>query len=70
MSSEMVLMEVTAVKLFKKTKPDVVLIDLNMPNGSGFYAIKKFKTLIPKQKLLQFTADGSYSVEKIRKSST
>jgi len=32
---------VTAVKLFKETKPDVVLIDLNMPNGSGFYAIKK-----------------------------
>ncbi len=27
---------VTAVKLFNKTKPDVVLIDLNMPNGSGF----------------------------------
>ena len=27
---------VTAVKLFKETNPDVVLIDLNMPNGSGF----------------------------------
>ena len=36
---------VTAVKLFKETNPDVVLIDLNMPNGSGFYAIKKFKKL-------------------------
>ena len=33
--------QVTAVKLFKETNPDVVLIDLNMPNGSGFYAIKK-----------------------------
>ena len=43
---------VSAVKLFKETKPDVVLIDLNMPNGSGFYAIKKFRTLILVQKLL------------------
>ena len=43
---------VFAVKLFKETKPDVVLIDLNMPNGSGFYAIKKFRTLILVQKLL------------------
>mgnify|MGYP003967021889 CR=1 FL=1 len=37
---------VSAVKLFKETKPDVVLIDLNMPNGSGFYAIKKISYLI------------------------
>ncbi len=44
---------ITAVKLFKETKPDVVLIDLNMPNGSGFYAIKKFMKLIPKHELLQ-----------------
>ena len=43
---------VTAVKLFKETKPDVVLIDLNMLNGSGFYAIKKFKSLTQKYKLL------------------
>jgi len=43
---------VTAVKLFKETKPDVVLIDLNMLNGSGFYAIKKFKSLTQKYELL------------------
>ena len=38
---------VTAVKLFKETNPDVVLIDLNMPNGSGFYAIKKIQEINP-----------------------
>jgi len=54
---------VTAVKLFKKTKPDVVLIDLNMPNGSGFYAIKKIQEIDPKAKIIAVTADGSYSVE-------
>ncbi len=54
---------VTAVKLFKKTKPDVVLIDLNMPNGSGFYAIKKIHEIDPKAKIIAVTAHGSYYIE-------
>lgn len=54
---------VTAVKLFNETKPDVVLIDLNMPNGSGFYAIKKIQEIDPKARIIAITADGSYSVE-------
>ncbi len=54
---------VTAVKLFKETKPDVVLIDLNMPNGSGFYAIKKIQEIDSKAKIIAVTADGSYSTE-------
>ena len=52
---------VTAVKLFKETKPDVVLIDLNMPNGSGFYAIKKIQEIDPKSKIIAVTAAGSYA---------
>ena len=51
---------ITAVKLFKETKPDVVLIDLNMPNGSGFYAIKKIQTIDPKAKIIAVTAAGGY----------
>lgn len=43
---------VTAVRLFKETKPDVVLIDLNMPNGSGFYAIKKIQEIDPKARII------------------
>lgn len=54
---------VTAVKLFKETKPDVVLIDLNMPNGSGFYAIKKIHEIDPKARIIAVTADGSFSTE-------
>jgi len=46
---------VTAVKLFNETKPDVVLIDLNMPNGSGFYAIKKIQEIDPKAKIIAIT---------------
>jgi len=54
---------ISAVKLFKETKPDVVLIDLNMPNGSGFYAIKKIQEIDPKAKIIAVTANGIYSVE-------
>ncbi len=54
---------ITAVKLFDETKPDVVLIDLNMPNGSGFYAIKKIQEIDPKARIIAITADGSYSVK-------
>lgn len=54
---------VTAVKLFKETKPDVVLIDLNMPNGSGFYAIKKIQDINPKARIIAVTADGSFATE-------
>lgn len=54
---------VTAVKLFKETNPDVVLIDLNMPNGSGFYAIKKIQDINPQARIIAVSADGSYSTE-------
>ena len=54
---------ISAVKLFQETKPDVVLIDLNMPNGSGFYAISKIKELDPKAKIIAVTGDGRFSTE-------
>ena len=54
---------VTAVKLFKKLKPDVTLVDLNMPNGSGFYAIKKIQELEPKARIIAVTADTSSATE-------
>jgi len=54
---------VSAVKLFQEKTPDVVLIDLNMPNGSGFYAIKKIQEINPKARIIAVSADGSYSTE-------
>jgi DNA-binding NtrC family response regulator len=55
---------VTAVKLFKEIKPDVVLIDLNMPNGTGFYAIKKIQEIDPKAQIIAVTGNGTFSTEK------
>jgi len=43
----------TAVKIYQENSPDCVLIDIMMPNGNGFYAIKKLEKSIPKQKLSQ-----------------
>ncbi|AFS81613.1 response regulator receiver protein [Candidatus Nitrosopumilus koreensis AR1] len=54
---------ITAVKLFKKLKPDVTLIDLNMPNGSGFYAIKKIQEIEPTARIIAVTADTSSQTE-------
>jgi len=54
---------ITAVKLYKETKPDVVLIDLNMPNGSGFYAIRKIHDINPKAHIIAVSADGSFTTE-------
>lgn len=53
----------TAIKLFKKLKPDVTLIDLNMPNGSGVYAIKKIQEIEPKAHVIAVTADTSTETE-------
>ena len=54
---------VTAIKLYKEKKPDVVLIDIMMPNGSGFYAIKKIQETNPKAKIIAISGDSSYSTE-------
>jgi len=52
-----------AVSLFQDKKPDCVLIDIMMPNGSGFYAIKKIKEIDPKAKIIAVTGDGRYTTE-------
>jgi len=34
-----------------------------MPNGSGFYAIKKIQEINPKVKIIAVSGDSSYSTE-------
>ena len=52
-----------AVELFQGKKPDCVLIDIMMPNGSGFYAINKIRELDPKAKIIAVTGDGRVTTE-------
>lgn len=54
---------ITAIKLYQEKKPDVVLIDIMMPNGSGFYAIKKIQEINSKVKIIAISGDSSYSTE-------
>lgn len=54
----------SAVELFCGKKPDCILIDIMMPNGSGFYAISKIRELDPKAKIIAVTGDGRPSTER------
>lgn len=53
----------TAVELFREKNPDCVLIDIMMPNGSGFYAIKKIKEINSKAKIIAVTGDDRFNTE-------
>ena len=53
----------TAVELYQEKKPDCVLIDIMMPNGSGIYAIKKIKEKDPMAKIIAVTGDGRFTTE-------
>ena len=46
-----------AVDLFKKHKPDVVLMDVMMPEFDGFYGLHHIKQLNPEAKVIMVTAD-------------
>ncbi len=53
----------TAVELYKEKKPDCVLIDIMMPNGSGIYAIKKIKEMDFSAKIIAVTGDSRVTTE-------
>jgi len=46
-----------AVEIYKKTKPDVVLLDVIMPNYDGIYALKEIREIDNKAKVIMVTAD-------------
>ncbi len=53
----------TAVELYKEKKPDCVLIDIMMPNGSGVYAIKKIRAINPSAKIIAVTGDSRFTTD-------
>lgn len=51
-----------AVEVYKKEKPDVVLMDVTMPEMDGLTALKEIKTFDPQAKVIMLTALGQESV--------
>lgn len=45
-----------AVNLYKRFKPDVVLMDLIMPQYDGFYGLEKIRQYDPNSKIIIFSA--------------
>ena len=50
-----------AVTQYKECTPDIVFLDVMMPEYDGFYALKKIKEFNPKAKIVVITADITQS---------
>ena len=54
----------TAVELYKKLKPDVVLLDVMMPDYDGFFGLEQIRKIDPAAKVIMVTADLTSDTEK------
>jgi len=54
----------TAVELYEKLKPDIMLLDVMMPDYDGFYGLENIKKINPNAKPIMVTADLTYDTEK------
>jgi len=54
----------TAVELYKEHKPDVVLLDVMMPDYDGFYGLERIRKMDPDAKIIMVTADLTSDTEK------
>ena len=52
-----------AVDLYKTLKPDVVFLDVLMPDYDGFYALEKIRQLNPDSKIIMVTASLTAKTE-------
>lgn len=53
-----------AVRLYKKFKPDVVLLDVMMPEYDGFYALENIRKIDPNSRIIMSTADKTLETRK------
>ncbi|MGQ0771667.1 MAG: response regulator [Nitrososphaerota archaeon] len=54
----------TAVELYDALRPDIVLLDVMMPEYDGFYGLENIKKINPAAKVIMVTADLTYDTEK------
>ena len=53
-----------AIELYEKLRPDIVLLDVMMPDYDGFYGLEHIKKINPDAKVIMVTADLTYDTEK------
>ena len=53
-----------AVELFKEKNPEIVLLDVMMPEYDGFFGLKNIRRLDPHAKVIMVTADLTSDTEK------
>ncbi len=53
---------IKAIEAFKANKPDMVLMDITMPEMDGLTALKELRKLDPNAKVIMLTALGQESV--------
>jgi DNA-binding NarL/FixJ family response regulator len=54
----------SAIELYEKLKPDIVLLDVMMPEYDGFFGLEQIKKFDPAAKVIMVTADLTYGTEK------
>ncbi len=52
-----------AVNLYKQLKPDIVFLDVMMPNFDGFYALENIRKINPNALVVMVTADLTTETE-------
>ena len=55
-----------AYELYKTLTPDVIILDMNMPNYDGGYALEKITQDYPDAKIIVVTAFTDYTFEKAK----
>ena len=53
-----------ALEMFKKLRPQVVFLDIMMPDFDGFYVLKQIRRIDPKAKVIMVTGDTSLETKK------
>ena len=53
-----------AVELYENLRPDLVLLDVMMPEYDGFYGLEHIKKINSMAKIIMVTADLTYDTEK------